>query len=301
MKIAGVVILYNPSKDVVSNINSYLPFINRLYVVDNSENSALSILQDISIDEKVIYIHDGENKGIAERLNQVVEIALAEGFERMLTMDQDSFFTQENITAYLNCVNKFNLSEKVGIFGVEFENKLNISNNCESEETDQLITSGSILNLKLCKEIGKFDEALFIDEVDLEFCYRLISSNYKVIKFSNVTLNHQLGHIYFGRSLKSFKKTPRTLHSPARVYYMVRNYLYVKKKYAGKFIESDKSRRKALLTRLKNNLLYSNNKLGVLRYIIKGISDFYLNNMGRLNKKSLRNQDKKEKNTKWKT
>jgi rhamnosyltransferase len=282
MNIAGVVILYNPSNDVISNINSYLPFINKLYVVDNSENSSSSTLQEIVSSEKVLYIHDGENKGIAERLNQIVEISLAEGFEWLLTMDQDSFFTQENITTYLNCVSKFDFSKNIGIFGVDFENISNNTSNCESEETDQLITSGSILNLKVCKETGKFDEALFIDEVDLEFCYRLISSNFKVIKFKNVTLNHQLGHIYFGRSLKSFQKTARTLHSPTRVYYMVRNYLYVKKKYAGKFTKSHKSRRKALLTRLKNNLLYSKKKLVVLRYIIKGISDFYLNKMGKL-------------------
>ncbi|MFN2438727.1 MAG: hypothetical protein ABR503_05970, partial [Chitinophagaceae bacterium] len=104
MNIAGVVILYNPSNDVVSNINSYLPYINKLYVVDNSENSALSMLQETGVAEKVIYIHDGENKGIAERLNQVVEISLAEGFDWLLTMDQDSLFSYSSISSYFNCI-----------------------------------------------------------------------------------------------------------------------------------------------------------------------------------------------------
>lgn len=282
LKIAGVVVLYYPDKEVPRRIESYLGQLARLYVIDNTEVSADS--SGFFDQSKISYIHDGDNKGIAERLNQAVELSLVEGFEWMLTMDQDSFFDHENIATYLNCISNFELSDNVGIFGIEFENKTETNCNCESIETDQLITSGSILNLRACKKVGKFDEALFIDEVDLEFCYKLICRNFKVVKFKNISLNHQLGHIYYGRSLKSLKKTPRTLHSPLRIYYMVRNYLYVKKKYAGKFKESDKTRRSALLNRLKNNLLYGKNPVAVMRYIIKGISDFYSNRMGRLNK-----------------
>jgi rhamnosyltransferase len=284
LKIAGVVVLYYPDKEVPRRIESYLSQLARLYVIDNTE--VPSDFSGFFNQSKINYIHDGKNKGIAERLNQAVELSFAEGFEWLLTMDQDSIFTFENITNYLNCVSKFALPENVGIIGVEFENKTKTGSSCESIETDQLITSGSIVNLSACNEVGKFDEALFIDEVDLEFCYRLITRDFKVVKFKNISLNHQLGHIYYGRSLKSLKKTPRTLHSPARVYYMVRNYLYVKKKYSGKFIESDKTRRKALLNRLKNNLLYSKDRIAVMGYIIKGVLDFYSNKMGRLNKKN---------------
>ena len=37
MKLAGLVVLYNPSKQIIENLNNYLQFVNKLYVIDNSE------------------------------------------------------------------------------------------------------------------------------------------------------------------------------------------------------------------------------------------------------------------------
>jgi rhamnosyltransferase len=46
-KIAAVVILYNPELSILENIKSYIDQVEKLYVVDNSEASNESLIQEI--------------------------------------------------------------------------------------------------------------------------------------------------------------------------------------------------------------------------------------------------------------
>src|SRR5438093_1776942 len=179
--IAAIVILYYTDEQVSERIFTYLPAIPKLYIIDNSEKS-LPVLQKLTSSEKIRFIHDGENKGIAKRLNDVIEIAISEGYEWLMTMDQDSFFEEEHLPAYFSCIEKFEGNNQVGMFGVDFEGTANIAADCTWQEITHLITSGSVVNLGLFNAIGKFDELLFIDEVDHEYCLRAIVKGYKIIK-----------------------------------------------------------------------------------------------------------------------
>src|SRR6478736_3145595 len=98
-KIATVVILFNPNKKTVENILTYVNKIEKLFVTDNSSTLSQYIRFDF-LQEKTVLIHDGDNKGIAARLNQVCELAIEDGFEYLLTMDQDSYFDESAITNY---------------------------------------------------------------------------------------------------------------------------------------------------------------------------------------------------------
>lgn len=282
VKIAGVVILYYPDQSIISNIASYSNFIEKLYIVDNSEQSNQQLIQEIT-SARTNYIHDGINQGIAFRLNQVAKLAIQEGFHFLLTMDQDSAFENEAIRQYVQCIAAYKEKETIAMFGIEYIEKHAATTDCSGLEVEKLITSGSMVNLDLFEQTGGFDEALFIDEVDLEYCYRAITKGYKIIQFKNIFLQHSLGHTTMHRSLKTLKATPRALHSPIRVYYMVRNYLYVNKKYKNRFIQDTRFRKKALLNRVKNNLLYGKQKFRLLKYILTAIADY---NKGRMGKKS---------------
>lgn len=282
MAVAGAVILYNPEDDVLQNIYSYLPFIDKLYVIDNTENKISSLAAGISGEYKVQVIHDGKNEGIAKRLNEACRLALEEGCNWLLTMDQDSRFEGNSLSDYLLCAGSFLYKDTTAMFGVEYT-KPSDETNCTPVETTHLITSGSILNLTLFDAVGRFDEALFIDEVDLEYCYRAVTKGFKIVKFSNIFLTHHLGRMSYHKSLKNLAVTPRILHSPVRLYYMVRNYLYVAKKYKNTFAETDAYRRKALLNRIKNNLLYGKNRMQTIHYLIKSWKDARDGNMGKIN------------------
>jgi len=281
MKIVAVVILYNPGKEVVSNILSYADFVEKVYVLDNTEKPG-TIKDEIISLSKVVYKHDGENKGIANRLNQACNLAAKDGFEWLLTMDQDSSFSEKDILTYINCIQTLANKAQTAVTGVEIAKKKDEEISCRYTEVTSLITSGSMLNLALFDAIGNFDEALFIDQVDFEYCYRAILKGYKIIQFSNIFLTHSLGVSSMHKSLKSFKKTNRSLHSPIRMYYITRNYLYIRLKYKKTFAAEISATKKDLFIRIKNNLLYGKEKTAVIKYILKGIIDFKRKKMGKI-------------------
>ncbi|WP_332737679.1 glycosyltransferase [Flavihumibacter sp.] len=280
-KIAGIVILYNPDEEVVQNIQTYSSHINKLYIADNSKIPAIGNKYS---DANFEYIHDSHNHGIAKRLNQVANLAIHEGFDFLLTMDQDSAFTDSDIEKYISCIDKISW-DNVAMAGVNFEIKNPSPNPCSFIDTVELITSGSIVNLRLYKSIGGFDENLFIDEVDHDYCFSAIKSGYRIVKLENIHIQHKLGKVSFHKSLLNLKTTPRVLHSPIRLYYMTRNHLYICNKHKGYFKNELELKRNELLNRIKNNLLYGKHKFLTLRLIMKGIIDFkkkvmgnYLNN-----------------------
>jgi len=281
MSIAATVILFHPSSSVPGNIQSYSPFVDKVYIIDNSEETAETRVPGISRIPRCVYLHDGENKGIAARLNQACALAKADGYTHLLTMDQDSAFKTGDIKTYLTCIDAFPGKDRVAMFGVEFMEEHQLPGACQPQETEHLITSGSILNL--AADAGGFDEHLFIDMVDTEYCYKSIIAGYKIIQFKNILLEHRLGTTVYKKSVKNLRYTPRNLHAPVRIYYIVRNYLYLKSKYGQRFGEDIARNRQSVLNRIKNNLLYNRQRLSVLKYIIRGITDFNRNRMGKIN------------------
>jgi rhamnosyltransferase len=279
-KTAAVSILYNPEKFVEQNINSYVNHVGKLYLIDNSETAVFDYQSLLTYSDKIILIHDGKNEGIAKRLNDACALALKDGFEFLLTMDQDSYFEENHISTYLSCLNSFADKSHVSLFGINYETQSE-TKNCIYERVKNLITSGSIINLSNYKNIGAFDENLFIDFVDIEYCFKSIISGYKIIKFSNVYMHHAIGAVIKKRSLKNLSTSIRSIHSAARLYYMQRNFLYLKKKYKNYFSEELAEYKKDILNRIKNKLLYHPHRFQTIKLLIKARRDFKNNKMGK--------------------
>ena len=278
-KIFGVVILYFPDNAVIDNIKSYLNYVEKLIIIDNSVPSCTL---NFNLSDSIILIKNNDNLGIAQPLNQALQFCKTNQADWLLTMDQDSKFTDVEIEHYLSCMAKFNNLDQVGMFGINYEENTQ-TKNCESIETDNLITSGSLVNVKIAHKIGGFDEQLFIDEVDSEYCYRINKNGFKTIKFNHIHLHHALGTAGLYRSLKSGKLTQRALHSHTRIYYMVRNYLYVYHQYKNIFPASFPHRKKAIFNRIKNKFLYGKDSWKLIKLIIQAYIDYKKGNMGKLN------------------
>lgn len=67
--VCGVTVLYNPSKDTIENIDSYLEQINYLLVIDNSKNPSNFVIDYYKNNHNVEYIFNNDNLGIAKALN----------------------------------------------------------------------------------------------------------------------------------------------------------------------------------------------------------------------------------------
>ena len=280
MNIAGVVILYHPDMELLSaNIQTYVSGLKQLYVYDNSENKTPGIEEALTkINPSIQYKFYNTNEGIAKRLNQAMDHAALNQYDYLLTMDQDSSFKVGDFEKYKTLIQSSTYNN-VAQFGVNCQPDFTQPKE-QSEEALTLITSGSILNLSLTKNIGPFNEALFIDFVDAEFSYRVIQNGYLNLMFSNIVLNHSLGTLVEGRSLGNFKKSMRIIHTPIRVYYIVRNglYLYFKAKGLTPTMKKDVIR---CIKIIKNDLIYNPQLFSVYKNVFTGIYAFIINRMGK--------------------
>ena len=280
MNIAGVVILYHPDIEQLSdNIQTYLNGLKQLYVYDNSESKTPGIEEALlKLHPSIQYHYFNTNEGIAKRLNQAIEQAALNQYDFLLTMDQDSSFKDGDFEKYKTLIQS-SAYNHVAQFGVNCQPDFILPKD-EPETALTLITSGSILNLALTKQIGPFNEALFIDFVDAEFSYRVIQNGFINLLFSNIVLNHALGKLVEGKSLVNFKKTLRITHAPIRVYYIIRNGLYLLLKAQGLtgVMKNDVLR---CIKIIKNDLIYNPELLAVYKNLFSGIFAFLMNRMGK--------------------
>jgi len=280
MKLAGIVILYYPNTEIViEHIRSYSSSLEKMFIYDNTENPDQAFIDLIKkVEGNISYISTGTNEGIAKRLNEASHKARQEGYEFLLTMDQDSSFKPGDFKKYISLIQSSNNSN-VAQFGVNHQPDFTPAKELP-EEALALITSGSILNLSLTDKVGVFNEDFFIDFVDTEFSFRVIQNGYINLMFSNIELNHSLGTLIEGRSLVSFKKSKRIIHSPIRVFYIVRNGLYLlfKAKGLSTFMKQEVIRSIKII---KNDLIYHPQLIAVYKNLFLGVYYYIVNRMGK--------------------
>lgn len=283
VKIISVTVLYNPGIEVYNNFLSYYSKVNKAIVIDNSDVPKIEVVSKFKELSDCLYISYGVNNGIAKALNIAVETASDLGFEWMLLMDQDSHFDTTQIEKYFICLKKITDNNDFGVVGPSVERKLYSEiSDCQIQDVAHVITSGSVINLKACQRIGLFDERLFIDEVDTDFCYRLRLNNFRVTMLKGVLMNHALGKNIIVRNWFIGPKVERNIHQPVRMYYIVRNFLYTYNKYKKYFPEEMKINKKVTINRIKNSFLYSGKSFKVIYYTIRGLNDYCRNKFGKV-------------------
>ena len=134
------------------------------------------------------------------------------------------------------------------------------------------MTSGNIISINRSLSIGGFDENLFIDEVDHDFCLRLKEKNYKIVKNHNCFVHHTLG--------EKHAKVKLNVYSYERLYYMVRNYLYIRDKHKKIDPYFFRKRDIYLLKFMVKQIIYSNSKKEYIKMAYAGAKDYYSNQMG---------------------
>lgn len=279
-KIAGVVVLYNPDIECIMNINSYLNQVAFLYVIDNSETQNTELSDRLILNSKVKYIPNEMNLGIAHALNQATVLAQQNNFEFLLMMDQDSSADSELIKYYVeylasNDISKLEMLAPVPIYSPEIKKE----DYPISKEIDVAITSGCLVNLRVYDKAGPFDEKLFIDYVDFEYCLRLRKMGFSIIQIGKANIYHQLGNLEKRKFL--FKKIYVTNHSPIRYYYRTRNRLYVATKYFSSFPLFVLKDFFVFLNELLKIIFFEEKKSLKIKLILYGFYDFLLSKYGR--------------------
>lgn len=269
MKLAGVVVLYNPDQKVINNINSYIDELDALYLVDNSsaDNSTLFM------NEKVEYIPLQKNTGIAHALNVGAKKAIDHNFHYLLTMDQDSMFEKDALKNMKSIIDADDEKDQVGIYSPF--HKTAISEPVPEELfTSPLVvmTSGNIINLDIYKCVEGFKEWMFIDCVDFEYGLNVRKHRYTIKQINTVFLDHELGDYEIKHVFN--KKIFCDNHSALRRYYIVRNSFYLYDMYHNDYPDYCQ----AVVKQAKQSFFYATvfEKHGFkkLIYMIRGYIDY---------------------------
>lgn len=286
MKLCSVIVWYNPDLDCINNILSYSAFVEKCYIIDNSVNDNSNYASKIP---NSIYIPNLTNCGIAKALNIGCQKALDDGFEWCMTMDQDSIWEENQIKNYLNSIkNSINsdfvsygpnlkLTNKISVLSSVKRKIFGINKRVKSydytETPNKIITSGNIIKLTVWKEVNCFYEPFFIDEVDNEFCFKLKKNGYNIRLFKDIFLTQTIGN-----SNRNF--FPGETHSSIRLYYMMRNRLYMQKMYPDLAKKEDY---RYWISKLIQQVLLKFS-ITSTKYMVKGFNDFKKGILGEFKK-----------------
>ncbi len=190
LRIAGVVVIYNSDESIINNIASYIHQIEKLFIVDNSELPNYTLVNLLKKIPSVIYISNAKNEGIAKALNQGANAAIEQGFDYLLTMDDDTSVPDNMVNEMVSFVERHK-GIPIGILAPQSVPEL-VNDNYKSVFIT--ITSGNLVNLKAFLDCGPFLDELFIDWVDHEYCMRLKRKGYEIIELSYLHIQHRLGN-----------------------------------------------------------------------------------------------------------
>lgn len=243
MKCFCVIVTYNPDQNRLNQaLSSLLQNNLEIIIVDNSINSekTKSVLNNFHNNTNLSLVPLYKNYGIAYAQNVGIELALKGNPSFILLSDQDTTYDNNYLDRLLNeyydiflqdnsigaigpCYLDENKPEKKPFF-VQYNNgKLTqIANSSGTIPVSQLIASGTLISTNALRKVGMMNSDLFIDWVDMEWCWRAIRSGFSIYGTFNVKINHQLGD----NSKKIGKKTI-TIHSPFRNYFIVRNGIHL--------------------------------------------------------------------------
>lgn len=274
-KNAAVVVLFNPELTTIKSIYSYLQQVELIYVINNStEPLCDELIYFIRSNNRLQFVDLNENKGIAYALNIGCRLAIKDGFEWILTMDQDTIVDPQLISKFEQFKQTFSgcigmLAPVVELFGIKKE----FSFHNRYEQVSAVITSGSFLNLDAYQLVGGFDDQLFIDWVDWDICLRLRLQNYPILQVNNCKIKHQLGRTVefrlFGKHVAYI-----THHNCVRYYYKTRNALFLASKNKVSFYNESFYLKKSVWYDFLKIVLFENDKKLKLIAIYKGWKDF---------------------------
>lgn len=295
-KTAAIIVGFKPEIEVLQRlISSLADQVHSLILVDNG--AAFAALSGMPEQDRVHYIDMGGNAGLGAALNAGFAHAITQEAEYVVTFDQDSCASPtliSDLRSALQTVLKTDPAcvavgpsfhdrregqEKPFPFYRTVNGKITSSLTSTHASTvisaDLLITSGMCVKAAVWKAGLTYDEALFVDFTDTDWCFRATASGHTLYGCQTVKMGHALSD---DTPMKLFGLT-FFRYSPVRRYFYFRNTVAILKRSSTPGVW----RRRlliGLLIRFAANLIIDREKLRSLAMMIRGLSDGLRNRLG---------------------
>lgn len=265
--IAAGIVSYNPSIDRLrDNISSIGPQVEKVYVFDNGSENAEDVRQlCLQSAGSVQFIPSRDNMGIAHALNRLFQCAEEDGFCWLLTLDQDSVCYPDIVEIFAPFLDQADSLSSL-------RNDRNIHGGAAGDggihDVPYCITSGNLVRVSAWRAVRGFNERLFIDMVDVDFCFRLRKAGSRIVQVARPGLLHELGD---GSRITILGK-PRFVgnYSAFRKYYIARNMVYVIRKY---HLKGHYYSYKRLALLLYSAAFHEKDRTNRVRSLLRGIKD----------------------------
>lgn len=285
--ICAVIVTYQPNVEILRALVGVLAGqVGAILIVDNTgcDDSFPDVVPSVG---EVHVLVQARNIGLAAAQNVGIEWAKAHAFRYVLLMDQDSTPSDDMVSVLLRALDTLSASQKVAAVGPAFHDLredraapfvrighlFNRKLWCQYEQQlitcDFLIGSGMLIPLDVIDAVGCMNSELFIDNVDLEWSFRVRAMGYLLYGVCAASMHHRLGD---ARRRLPFGFGHIVVHRPERLYFMMRNRirLYGMPHVPGAWVTQD-------LPRLVGKLLLFGVVIGPRlinqRYMFRGIAD----------------------------
>lgn len=266
----AVIVTYNPDlRRLSQNIEAVELQVNGVLVFDNASANA-GELERLLSDKSCIFHLDGENVGLSKALNALCSIACGLGATHALLLDQDSVAGEGMVRTLIA-----RSSGDVAMASPQIVDR-NKGEGFEAGRPDEFpkraITSGALVSLRAWNKVGSFDERLFVDWVDYEFCANLRAHGYRIARANGVMLLHEMGRREFAFSLplpgRGARFFYRTNHPLSRQRDKARSWAIVRRKYGWSRIGVEE--RAYIAAVAMRDLLLERDRLSVLKAFLQG-------------------------------
>jgi len=285
-KICAIIVTYNSGPEVRDCVASVAGQVQKIVITDNgSAGNTISILKKIEDDysPRVIIIQNSDNLGIAAALNRGVKFALEEGYDWVLTLDDDSVAEPGMIQKMLRAYFQMPSGERdsIAVMAPNYTILKGLAYGVKSPRTIPVaITSGQLVKTSVFKKAGFYKEELFIECVDHEFCLRLLKRGFKTFLIPDAILKQRIGPSPELRRIL-WKKFVVAHHLPHRYYYIFRNNVFLYKTYwnvAPKWMFKNILSNVAVFLKM---LFFEERKLGKIKMIMAGCVDGIIGRHGK--------------------
>lgn len=239
--VCAVIVTFRPVEAHLDNAIQARPQVQKMVIVDNgSSEQALAPFRAARDKWDFTLVENGENLGIAAALNLGIRWAKSQGCEWVILFDQDSTVTEGLVDTMLQTYSADPNREEVGTLVPKYIDRFS-GNEMPVERSKQgeiltVSTSSSLLPQSVFARCGFFREDFIIDQIDYEFCLRIIAAGYRIVQCDQATLLHSLGERReYGVGGKHLLTS--THHNARRRYYIIRNRVVLLRLYWGRFPE----------------------------------------------------------------
>ena len=290
-KVAAVVVVFGPDDRFRKLLLSLVEQADKVWVIDNQPNYAFDKYlkgQKPCHRNNITLIENKKNVGLAAAQNQGIKLALEDGVDWVLLLDQDSILDKDFVKNMLKAGHKYKNKKNIGFLTPRHEFDDGSPSvptyskglflrpkryHMDLDEIDDTIlfgmASGSFIPRHTLEEVGLMREEFWIDYIDYEFSFRVRERGYRIIGVGGARLNHRLGvknQLNILGKVFSFQ-----VHPAFRRYTIYRNRIAVIKEYSRLFPEFVLFEVLSIAKDLCKLVLLEDQKFNKLRAIFIGI------------------------------